>query len=84
AGRNVTAPAAPPADELPDPATLSQDVLKMGEVLAPILTELQRRYEAVVSASPDAGAHREAGVRVSEMRILLEELLTIVDPDRGK
>lgn len=80
--RNATAPPPQALCELPELASLTHDVVRMGEALAPILLELQRRYEVVVSESPDTVPLREAGVRISEMRILLEELLGIVDPPK--
>jgi len=61
-------------------AGLSAEVARMGHALTPILAELERRYAAAVAATPDVRPLREAGVRVSEMRALLEELLAIVEP----
>lgn len=72
-----------PSTPLPgrvDPDPLKRDVLRMVEALAPILAELNRRYEGAVAQSPKEAALREAGIRVSEIQLLLEELKAIVDP----
>jgi CheY-like chemotaxis protein len=69
-----------PAPAKPEHEALKRDVLRMAEVLEPILAELNKRYEGAVSGSPNSKSLREAAIRVSEIQLLLQELKGIVDP----